>query len=208
MCLYQTPILNSYFCKDCVQRPTRDGTSPTPGVGIVVAVSTLLGVSQNAHRTKLPSFVTAKLELQTLCCQFHWPSPPPCSSFHAISFFVRPSASSGLLPSHEAAVNDKHPAFSIQTRTGILSAFGKPPAHPQALAVSKLCRFLSEHSCLPYALDCMGKPDPLPQPELTGSILEILPIKQPYKRKQQANFLGMQEAWTTIPSQMPVQGFH
>lgn len=80
----------------------------------------------------------------------------------------------------------------------ILSAFGKPPAHPQALAVSKLCRFLNEHSCLPYALDCMGKPDPHPYPELIGRILELLPIKQPYKRKQQTNFLGMQEAWTPI----------
>lgn len=82
--------------------------------------------------------------------------------------------------------------------SGILSAFGKPPAHPQALAVSKLCRFLNEHSCLPYALACMGKPDPLPQPELTGRMLELLPIKQPYKRKEQTNFLGMQEAWTVV----------
>lgn len=102
--------------------PTRDDSSPVPGVSIVVAVLTLLGVSQNLHRAKPPLLYhiilpPAKLELQTPCCQFHWPSAPRCSSFQATSFLVRPSASSGLLPSHVAAANDKHPAFSIQTWT-------------------------------------------------------------------------------------------
>lgn len=146
--------------------PTRDDSSPVPGVSIVVAVLTLLGVSQNVHRAKSP------LSHHSSPCQIRTPNPMLpiplafCSTLLLIPSHILPCEAISLLRPAPFPCGScewqtpsvQHPDMNI---SGILSAFGKPPAHPQALAVSKLCRFLSEHSCLPYALDCMGKPDPL-----------------------------------------------
>lgn len=173
----------------------------------MVAVSTSLGVSQNVHGAKSPSLnhiihpphqITTPEPMLPIplafCCTLLL-IPSHILPWEAISLLRPAPFPCGSCEWQTSSV--QHPDMNI---SGILSALGKPPAHPQALAVSKLCRFLNEHSCLPYALDCMGKPDPLPQPELTGRIFELLPVKQPYKRKQQTNFLGMQEAWTPISS--------
>lgn len=100
--------------------------------------------------------ISPKSGLQTLHCQSLWPSAPPHSKpYPSLQGHQSPQACSPPMWQCEWQTSSVwHPDPTI---LGILCALGKSPAHPQALAVSKLCRFLNEHSCLPYAPDQNGK---------------------------------------------------